>query len=75
MLETNGVTKSGDVKEVIKKQLENAFKRKGGKKKKKKTPQMMKVGLIPPMLITIWNCIEIIIFYGLILGHHEFIFS
>ena len=37
MLETNGVTKSGDVKEVIKKQLENAFKRKGGKKKKKKT--------------------------------------
>ena len=35
MLETNGVTKSGDVKEVIKKQLENAFKRKGGKKKTK----------------------------------------
>ena len=73
MLETNGVPKI-DVKEVIKKQLENASKRKGGKKPKK-NPQMMKVGLIPPMLITIWNCTEVIIVYGLILGHHEFIFS
>ena len=27
------------------------------------------------MLIKIWNCIVGIIFYGLILGHHEFIFS
>ena len=73
MLETNVVPKI-DVKEVIKKQLENASKRKGGKKTQK-NPQMMKVGLIPPMLITIWNCTEVIIVYGLILGHHEFIFS
>ena len=73
MLETNGVPKI-DVKEIIKKQLENASKRKGGKKTQK-TSQMMKVGLIPPMLITIWNCTEVIIFYGLILGHHEFIFG
>ena len=36
MLETNGVPKI-DVKEVIKKQLENASKRKGGKKTQKKS--------------------------------------
>ena len=33
------------------------------------------IGLIQPILIKIWNCIVGIIFYGLILGRHEFIFS
>ena len=48
-LQTNGVTES-DVKEVIKKLLENAPKQKGGDKK----PQMMQmIGLIRPMLIKI----------------------
>ena len=44
-LQTNGVTKS-DMKQVIKKQLENVPKRKGGEKKM----QMMKIGLIRLML-------------------------
>ena len=70
MLQTISVTES-DVKEVIKKQLENARKRGVGEK-----TQMMKViGLIRPMLIKTWNCIVEIIIYGLTLGHHEFIFS
>ena len=69
-MQTNGVTES-DAKEVIKKLLENTPKRIGGKKR-----QMMEMmGLMRSMLIEIWNCIVGIIFYGLILGHHEFIFS
>ena len=71
VLQANGVTGS-ELKEVIKKQLENApKKRKGGEK-----TQMIKNDRInTPMLIKIWNCIVGIIFYGLILGLHEFIFS
>ena len=41
----------------------------------KKRQVMQMIGLIRPMLIKIWNCIVGIIFYGLILDHHEFIFS
>ena len=69
-LQANGVTKS-DVKDVIKKQLENAPKRKGGEK----TQMIQIIGLIRPMLITIWNCMMGITFYDWIFGHHEFIFS
>ena len=57
------------MKEVINKQLENALKRNGGEKR----PKM--IGLVQPMLIKIWNRIVGFIFYGLILGHHEFISS
>ena len=59
------------MKVVIKKQLRNASKRKGGKK----TQMMQMIELIRRVLIKTWNCIVGIIFYGLILGHHEFIFS
>ena len=62
-MQTNGVTES-DVKKVIKKQLENAPKRKGGGK----TQMIQLIGLIQPVLIKIWYCIVGIIFYGLILG-------
>ena len=65
-MQTNGVTES-DVKEVIKKQLENAPKRKGGGK----TQMIQLIGLIQPLLIKIWNCIVGIIFYCLILGHYK----
>ena len=65
-MQTNGVTES-DVKEVIKKQLENAPKRKGGGK----TQMIQLIGLIQPLLIKIWNCIVGIIFYCLILGHSK----
>ena len=52
MLQANGVAES-DLKEVIKNQLDNAPKRKGGDKM-----QMIKViKLIRPMSIKIWNCI------------------
>ena len=63
-LKTSGVTKS-DVKEAIKNQLEDASKRKGGEK----TQIMQMIGLIWPMLIKIWDCIQGMIFYSLILGH------
>ena len=69
-LQTNGVNEN-DVKEVIKKQLENAPERIG----RKKTQIMQMMGLMRPMLIKIWNCIVGMIFYSLILGHHEFVFS
>ena len=69
-MQTNGETES-NVKEIIKKQLENSPKRKGGEKIR----MMQMIGLIQPMLIKIWSCIVGIIFYGLILGHHEFTFS
>ena len=69
-LETNGVAES-DVKEVIKKLLKNPSKQKSGEK----TQMMEMIGLIPPMCFKISNCIVGIICYGLILGHHEFIFS
>ena len=59
------------MKKVIKKQLRNASKRKGGEK----TQMMQMIELIRRVLIKTWNCITGIIFYGLILGHHEFIFS
>ena len=36
---------------------------------------MQMTQLIRPMSIKIWNYIVGIIFYGLILGYHEFIFS
>ena len=65
-MQTNGVTES-DVKEVIKKQLENAPKRKGGGK----TQMIQLIGLIQPLLIKIWNCIVGIIFYCLTLGHYK----
>ena len=53
------------MKEVTKKQLENAPKRKGGAKR-----QMVQMkGLIRPMLTKIRNYIVRIIFYRLILGH------
>ena len=65
-MQTNGVTES-DVKEVIKKQLENAPKCKGGGK----TQMIQLIGLIQPLLIKIWNCIVGIIFYCLILGHSK----
>ena len=55
------------MKEVIKKQLENAPKRKGGGK----TQMIQLIGLIQPLLIKIWNCIVGIIFYCLILGHSK----
>ena len=59
------------MKELIKKQLENAPKRKCGEKM-----EMIQItGLIRPMLIKIWNCIVGIIFHGLIFDHHELIFS
>ena len=58
-------------KEVIKKQLENSPKRKGGEK----TRLVQMIVLIRRMLIELWSCIVGIIFYSLILGHHEFIFS
>ena len=59
------------MKDVIKKQLDHASKRKGGEK----TQMMQMMGLICPMLIKVWNCIVGMIFYGWILDHHEFIFS
>ena len=68
-MKTNDVT---DVKEVMKKQFENVPKRKDAEKKMQ---MMQMIGLIRLMLIKIWNCIVGINFYGLILGHHEFIFS
>ena len=56
-LQANGVTES-DVKEVIKKQFENASKCKGGEKM-----QMMQMtGLRQPMLIKLLNWIVGIIF-------------
>ena len=58
-------------KEVIKKQLENSPKRKGGEK----TRLVQMIVLIRRMLIELWSCIVGIIFHSLILGHHEFIFS
>ena len=48
---TETVTET-DVKEVIKKKLENASKRKGVKKK---TQMMQMIGLIQPMLIKLLN--------------------
>ena len=36
---------------------------------------MQMIGLIQPMLVKIWNYIVEIIFYGLVLVSHEFIFS
>ena len=62
-LQANGVTES-DVKEVIKKQLANAPKRKGDEK----TEMMQMIELIRPMCRGNF-------FYGLILGYHDFIFS
>ena len=59
------------MKEVIKKPFENAPRWIGGEK----TQMVQMIGFIQPMLIKVWNCIVAIIFYGLILGHHEFIFS
>ena len=59
-LQTNSGTKS-DLKEVIKKQLENAPKRIG----REKTQMMQMIGLKRPMLIKIWNCIMGIIFLRL----------
>ena len=59
------------MKEVIEKQLENVPRRKGGEKNSNDANYR----LIRPMLIKIWNCIVGIIFYDLVLGHHEFIFS
>ena len=59
------------MKEVIKKLLEKAPKR----KRDKKTQMMQIIGLIRPVMINIWNCIVGITFYGLILGHRELIFS
>ena len=59
------------MKDVIQQQPENASKRKGGEK----TEMMQMIALIRPMLIEIGNCIVGMIFYGLILGHHEFLFS
>ena len=56
-LQANGVTES-DVKEITKKQLENASKRKGGEK----TEMMQMTGLIQPMLIKLLNWIVGIIF-------------
>ena len=56
-LQANGVTES-DVKEVTKKQLENASKRKGDEK----TEMMQMGGLIQPMLIKLLNWIVGIIF-------------
>ena len=56
-LQANGVTES-DVKEVTKKQLENASKRKGDEK----TEMMQMAGLIQPMLIKLLNWIVGIIF-------------
>ena len=50
MLQTNGVTES-NVKEVIKKQLEDFPKRKAGEKIR----MMQMIGLIQPVLIKIWN--------------------
>ena len=70
-LQTNGVTKS-NVKEVIKKLLENAPKRKSGEKK---TQMMQLIGLIAPILIKIWNCVMGIMFYSLILGRQLNSFS
>ena len=46
-----------------------------GGKVVKKIQMMQMIGLIRPMLINIGNCIVGIIFYDLVLGHHEFIFS
>ena len=58
-LQTNGITES-DVKEAIKKLIENAPKQIDGKK-----TQMMKIiGWIRPMLTEIWKCIVRIIFYS-----------
>ena len=57
------------MKVVIKKQLRNASKRKGGEK----TQMMQMIELIRRVLIKTWNCIAGIIFYGLILDHHEFL--
>ena len=59
------------MKEVIKKQIENTAKRKGGAK----TQIIQMARLKPSMLIKIWNYIVGIIFCSLRLGHHEFIFS
>ena len=50
------------MKKVIKKQLRNASKRKGGEK----TQMMQMIELIRRVLIKTWNCIAGIIFYGLI---------
>ena len=50
-----GVTEN-DVKEVIKRLLENAPKRKGGETK------IQMIGLIRPIWIKIWNCIVEMIF-------------
>ena len=69
-LKTNGVTEN-NVKGVIKKQIENTAKRKGGAK----TQMIQMTRLIRSILLKIWNYIVVIIFYSLILGHHEFIFS
>ena len=55
---TNGVIKE-DLKEVIKKLLKNANKRKEMLKKKQ---MMQMIGLIRPMLIKFWSCIVGIIF-------------
>ena len=57
-LTTNGVIKE-DLKEVIKKLLKNANKRKEMLKKKQ---MMQMIGLIRPMLIKFWSCIMGIIF-------------
>ena len=57
-LTTNGVIKE-DLKEVIKKLLKNANKRKDMLKKKQ---MMQMIGLIRPMLIKFWSCIVGIIF-------------
>ena len=54
-----------------KKQLENNPKHKWGEKMK----MMQMIGVIQPMLVKIWNYIVEIIFYGLVLVSHEFIFS
>ena len=69
-LQTNGVTKS-DVKEVIKKLLENAHQWKGGEKKAKDTNDRINTTNVD------WN-LELECgnhFYSFILDYHEFIFS
>ena len=60
------------MKGVIKKLPENAPKWKAREKNANDTKM---IGLIQPMLIEIWYRTVGIIFYSLILGHSEFIFS
>ena len=61
-------SKLGD---VYSETIENTAKRTGGAK----TQMIQMTRLIRSMLLKIWNYIVVIIFYSLILGYHEFIFS